>query len=128
MRWILASVLATAATLGTASPASAGDGFIEFRWDAPRVRIEVRRSEPCRYVAGRWVERVERVVVREGYWRRVVEPARYSWRFDFHCRRFVRVCVQEETVRREWVPAVVEERCTRTWVPARWDCACSHHR
>jgi hypothetical protein len=80
-----------------------------------------------RFVPGRWVESVQRVVIRAGYWRTERVPAAYEVRFDLCEWRFVKVLVRAESTRRVWVAPVVEERIVRTWSPGRWECGCRHH-
>lgn len=132
MRWTLAATLAAAlAGAGWTSPAARADddcGRVEMR------RVEVRRpavrlvigghSGRCAWRPARYEDRVERVVLRDGYWREESVPATVGVRFDFGCRRFVRVVLRPSSVSRTWVPPVYGERVVRVLVPGRWDCAC----
>lgn len=121
MRILATTLMTLAATLATtAAPASACD-------DPPPVvvrrTVTVVRTAPAPrrvWVPERWETRVERVVVREGYWREVVEPAQWSVRFDLRCRRMVRVCIRPETVRREWVAPRYGERTVQVLIPGYW--------
>ncbi len=127
MRWTLAATLATAlAGAGSAAPAARADddcGRVVIR--RPEVRIVFGgHSRHCAWRPARYEDRVERVLVRAGYWREEAVPATFGLRFDFGCRRFVRVVVRPASVTRTWVPPVYGERVVRVLVPGRWDCAC----
>jgi len=127
MRWTLAATLAAAlAGAGATAPAArAGDDCGRAEVPRPAVRIVVGgHSHRCAWMPTHFEDRIERVVVREGYWREESAPATVGFRFDFGCRRFVRVVVRPAAVVRTWVPPVVGERVVRVLVPGRWDCAC----
>jgi hypothetical protein len=111
--------LALAAAVAAPAAASACD----------TVRVEVRTTRTAvapapvlvrTWVPGRWTERTDLVVLREGCWRETVTPAACETRFDLCSWRFVKVCVRRESVTRTWVPPLVGERRTREWEPGRW--------
>lgn len=124
MRRIWKVLLAGAALAGagvTAPAARAHDGY-PARVETRRVVVRETHTLRCTWIAARWEERVERVVVREGHWRVETREAEYAWRLDTCNWRLVRVVLRPGSVTRTWVPAVVEERRTRVLIPGRWEC------
>ena len=111
MRWTLAATLAAAlAGAGVTTPAA--------RAHDDCVRIVIRRTI---WRPGHFEDRVERTLVRDGFWREEAVPAAAELRFDFAGRRFVRVVVRPAAVVRTWVPPVYGERVVRVYVPGRWE-------
>jgi hypothetical protein len=113
------------AAVGAGMTASAARAHDEIRFGFGKVRVSVvtgGHTRACLFVPSHWETRSERVVVRDGYWRRVVEPSRFEIHWSWGARRFVRVCVRPESVSREWVPPVFAERLVEVFVPGRWDC------
>lgn len=115
---------ATLAVLACLAPAARAHDDVRVVVRGPRVGVSFGfgHARECRWVPGRWVETVQRVVVRPGYWRTEVVPAAWEVRFDLARWRFTRVCVRTESVRRVWVPPCHEDRVVRSWAPGRWEC------
>ena len=122
MRWTLAATLA-AALAGAGWTAPAARACDDERGRVVRV-VYGGHGRHCAWRPARTEDRVERVLVRAGYWREETVPASFGLRFDFGCRRFVRVQLRPASVTRTWVPPVYGERVVRVLVPGRWDCAC----
>jgi hypothetical protein len=122
-RTLPVAVAALVATIALPAPAARAhdDDRVVVRVGGVGVTFGGHARE-CRWMPGRWVESVRRVVVRAGHWRTEVVPAAYEVRFDWNRWRFVRVCVKPESTRRVWVPAVIENRVQRTWEAGRWVC------
>ena len=113
MRWTLVATLAAALTgAGMTAPAARAHD------DDRSVFLRVDFGSRAPRCAVRYEIRVERVIVREGFWREEIVPATFGVRFDFGCRRFVRVVVRPASVVRTWVSPVIEERVVRVVVPA----------
>ena len=121
MRWTLAAVVAAvAAGAGMTAPAARAHGDCNDAYGF--ARVEARRPETRRvaWQAAHYENRIETYVIREGHWREESVPATFGLRFDWGCRRVVRVVVSPASVRRTWVPAVTGERVVRVLVPGRW--------
>jgi hypothetical protein len=127
MRSWMTVTAAAAAILVAAGTARADDRCDDARGRSGTgaiVRIHTR-TEPVTTTVIRYETRVERVVVREGYWQEVVvRPAEYGWRRDVCARRWVRVLLRPEVRERRYVPPVVEERVVRVPVEVRVPAPC----
>lgn len=133
MRWTrkalravaMAAVVAGAGVTAPAARACDGDVHFGFEVRRPAVRVvTVARTPRLAWVAAHTENRIQRVILREGYWSERIEPATFGLRFDFGRRRFVRVEIRPATVVRTWVAPVVEERVVRVLVPGRWESRC----
>ena len=118
----VAMAAAAFAALASFSPAARAHDDFRVVVRGPRVGVAFGHVRDCRYVPGHWAETVQRVVVRNGYWREEYVPASFEWRFDLARWRFVQVQVRSACTRRVWVPPCYGNRVVRSWEPGRWEC------